>query len=123
VCELEAAAPLALVGAEGTGETTAVVRARVAEARERQRRRLGGTGARSNAEMDPRLTRRHASVEGGARARLLEGHARRTLTGRGHDRVLRLTRTVADLAGRERIEADDVDEALGFRLAAAAVAA
>jgi magnesium chelatase family protein len=62
-------------------------------------------------------------VEGRARARLLEGHARRTLTGRGHDRVLRLARTVADLAGRERIEAEDVDEALGFRLGADAVAA
>ena len=38
------------------------------------------------------------------------------LTGRGHDRVLRLARTIADLAGRERIVTDDLDEALGYRL-------
>jgi magnesium chelatase family protein len=123
VCELESAAPFALVGAERAGEPTAAVRARVVSARERQWMRLAGTGALSNTEMDTRLTRRHAAVEGRARARLLEGHARRTLTGRGHDRVLRLARTVADLAGRDRIEAEDVDEALGFRLGAGAVAA
>lgn len=123
VCELETAGALELVGDERRGESTASVRRRVVAARERQRSRLTGTGAFTNAEMTPRLTRRHARVEGGARARLLEGHAHGILTGRGHDRVLRLARTVADLAGRDRIEADDVEEALGFRLGAQAVAA
>ncbi len=123
VCELEAAGALELVGDRDRGESTAIVRRRVVAARERQHMRLTGTEAFTNAEMTPRLTRRYAAVEGRARTRLLEGHAHRILTGRGHDRVLRLARTVADLAGRERIEADDVDEALGFRLGAQAVAA
>ena len=37
------------------------------------------------------------------------------LTARGHDRVLRLARTIADLDGREQIRRGDVDEALGYR--------
>ena len=123
VCELEPAAPLALVGTAAREECTTAVRERVLLARERQRRRLAGTRASANADMDARLTRRHAVVEGAARSRLVDGHARRVLTGRGHDRVLRLARTVADLAGRDAIAADDVDEALGFRLGAEAVAA
>ena len=123
VCELEAAGPLELVTAESRAETSAAVRSRVVTAREGQRERLAGTAALTNAEMTPRLTRRHTRVEGRARARLLEGHAHGLLSGRGHDRVLRLARTLADLDGRDRIEAADVEEALGFRLGAQAVAA
>ena len=40
------------------------------------------------------------------------------LTGRGHDRVLRVARTIADLAGRQKVERDDVAEALGYRAVA-----
>jgi magnesium chelatase family protein len=123
VCELDATAPLELVAAGTAAETSTSVRKRVTAARERQRERLAGTGALSNSEMDARSTRRHVRLEGRARSRLIEGHARRALTGRGHDRVLRLARTVADLAGRDSIHPEDVEEALGFRLGADAVAA
>ena len=123
VCELDATAPLELVEAVTVAETSASVRKRVTAARDRQRERLAGTGALSNAEMDARSTRRHVRLEGCARSQLIEGHARRALTGRGHDRVLRLARTVADLAGRDSIQPEDVEEALGFRLGADAVAA
>ena len=123
VCELDATAPLELVEAGTAAETSASVRERVTAARERQRERLAGTGGLSNSEMDARSTRRHVRLDGHARSRLIEGHARRALTGRGHDRVLRLARTVADLAGRDSIHPEDVEEALGFRLGADAVAA
>jgi magnesium chelatase family protein len=53
------------------------------------------------------------------RARLLDGHAGVDMSGRGHDRVLRLARTIADLAGRERLLAEDIDEAVGYRLSGA----
>ena len=49
----------------------------------------------------------------GACIRSLESGA---LSGRGHDRVLRLARTIADLGGRDRVVAADLDEALGYRL-------
>ena len=123
VCELDATASLELVESDAVAERSASVRARVRAARDRQRERLAGTGALANSEMDARSTRRHVRLEGLARSRLIDGHARHALTGRGHDRVLRLARTVADLAGRDSIQAEDVEEALGFRLGAEALAA
>jgi len=122
VCELEPASPVRLVDDRRTEEGTAVVRERVAIARERQKRRLGGTATLANADMDVRATHRHARLDGRAKTRMLEGDARGALSGRGHDRVLRIARTIADLAGRERIADEDIEEALGFRLGAEAAA-
>ena len=68
--------------------------------------------------MNGPLTRRHAALDGAARDLLVEGHRRMTLTGRGHDRVLRIARTIADLAGSDDIRGDHVAEALGYRLGA-----
>jgi magnesium chelatase family protein len=123
VCELEPSDPLALLGPARPDDASEKVRDRVVGARERQRARLAGTGALANADMDRRATDRQVPVHGAARQCLLEGHARRALSGRGHDRVLRIARTIADLAGRDRILAVDVEEALGFRLGGEAVAA
>jgi magnesium chelatase family protein len=96
-----------------SGEGSAAVRDRVAATRERQERRLR-PGA-CNADMSSTETRAHARLEGDAQLILASGHARLGLSGRGYDRVLRLARTVADLAGRARITADDVGEALSLR--------
>ena len=94
------------------GETSAAVRDRVAAARERQERRLGA--GRCNAEMTPGEAR--DCVLGDAAAALLaESYSRRRLSGRAHDRVLRLARTIADLAGAEAIERDQIAQALQLR--------
>jgi len=103
--------PAALGGPPG--ERSAAVRERVLAARERQRRRLGP--GRCNAEMAPPETRRWCAPDpAGAPllAEVLEGGA---LSGRGHERILRLARTIADLAGRDRIGADELAEALALR--------
>jgi magnesium chelatase family protein len=50
---------------------------------------------------------------------MLEGHAGAAMSGRGHDRVLRLARTIADLAERDRVLPEDIDEAVGYRLSGA----
>jgi magnesium chelatase family protein len=118
VCELGAAPALELVADSGADrETSAEVRTRVIAARERQRVRLSGSGALCNAEMDARLTRRHVRLAPEVRSRLLDCHQAMSLSARGHDRVLRLARTIADLDGRARVEARDIDEAVGYRLA------
>ena len=63
----------------------------------------------------------HVRVGTAALSRLASGHAQRSLTARGHDRVLRLARTIADLAGADRVEREHVTAALGFRHEAADV--
>ena len=119
VCELEPTKALQLVTDDEECEGSESVRGRVAAARERQRRRLAGTAALCNASMDARLTRRHVRLDKRLRARMLEGHAGTEMSGRGHDRVLRLARTIADLAGRDRLVESDIDEAVGYRMSSA----
>ncbi len=94
------------------GETSAIVRERVAAARERQEHRLGA--GRCNAEMTPGEARECVLGETAA-ALLAESYSRRRLSGRAHDRVLRLARTIADLAGAETIERDQMAQALQLR--------
>ena len=98
--------------AADAGEESAAVRARVTVARARQRERLGSGSC--NAEMTTAEVRACA-LERDARELLTEQHAAARLSGRGHDRVLRLARTVADLAASERIEVAHIDEALALR--------
>lgn len=100
--------------------TTAGERSRVAEARERQRERLAGTGAACNAHMDAGLTARFVRLDAVADRHLARAYERGTLSARGHGRVLRLARTVADLAGSDRVGAPHVLRALALRQDAAA---
>jgi len=100
-------------GGGGTGSTT--IRARVLVARERQRERLHGTGLSVNAEMSPRLLRRLCPLapEG---ARLMGAAMTRLgLSARGHDRALRVARTIADLAGLATVAAEHCAEAVQYR--------
>ncbi|HEX3609723.1 MAG TPA: YifB family Mg chelatase-like AAA ATPase [Solirubrobacterales bacterium] len=94
------------------GEPSAAVRERVSLARERQERRLGA--GRGNAEMTPGEVRECALDEGAA-SLLADSYARRRLSGRAHDRVLRLAQTVADLAGSETIDREQMAQALQLR--------
>ncbi len=118
VCQAAAPPAAELVDRHGGAlERSSVIRERVIAARERQRHRLRGSDAYCNADMDGRLTRRHGALGSEEVQRLLGSVERGGLTGRGHDRVLRLARTIADLAGRTRISPADLEEALGYRLA------
>jgi magnesium chelatase family protein len=117
VCQVDAVPLVELVdGRRQRAESSGKVRARVLAARERQRARLEGTGSGCNAEMDARTTRRLVRVDADMRLRLLSVAARRMLSGRGHDRVLRVARTIADLEGSGEVAGDHVDEALGYRV-------
>ena len=94
------------------GEPSAAVRKRVAAARERQEARLGA--GRCNAEMSPSEAR-ECALEQGAAALLAETYSRRRLSGRAHDRVLRLAQTIADLGGGDSIGRDQIAQALQLR--------
>ena len=114
VCQLDASPQLAAV--KGRPEDSATVRARVLRAREAQDARFRGTTVGANAGMDARLTSLHVKLPARARERLLAGTRTSPLSARGHDRVLRLARTIADLDGRGRVGLADIDEALGYKL-------
>jgi magnesium chelatase family protein len=94
----------------GPAEPSASVRARVAAARERQRRR-----GRSNGRLEPGRGARWARLCREGRRLLEAAHARLGLSARAHVRVLRVARTIADLEGREDIGPMDIAEAVQYR--------
>ena len=95
-----------------SGEPSAAVRERVCAARERQEWRLGA--GRSNAEMTP-AEARACALSGDAANLLADLYARQRLSGRAHDRALRLAQTLADLAGVEEIGEEQMAQALQMR--------
>jgi len=116
VCQVEQAGRLELVPDRGGERRSAATRERVMAARARQQSRLAATSALCNGDMDGRLTRREVPLGEALTARMLQARHRLSLSGRGHDRVLRVARTIADLNGRETLEESDLDEALSYRL-------
>ncbi len=96
-------------------ECSAAVRARVVAARERQRRRLGSDGPSCNAEMGPADVRRFGRTDGAGEALLRQATARLGLSARSYHRLLKLARTIADLAGEDVAGAPHVAEALQYR--------
>ncbi|MGZ4176904.1 MAG: YifB family Mg chelatase-like AAA ATPase [Solirubrobacteraceae bacterium] len=91
------------------------VLARVTEARDRQRRRLGETGAACNGEMDARTAGTVVRLDGAADHELHDAYKYGWLSARGRHRVLRVAQTIADLAARERVSRPDVLLALSLR--------
>ena len=89
--------------------------ARVAEARERQRRRLSGSGARCNGEMDARHVRRLVQLEDDADRTLAQAYAIGALSARGRHRVMRVARTIADLEHHATVTNADLLTALSLR--------
>jgi magnesium chelatase family protein len=112
--ELPALLPAAMQ-APGPAEGSPDVRRRVLRARERQRERLATARLRINAEMPPRLLRRLCPL-GADSQKLLNAAAERLgLSARGHDRIIRVARTIADLAAAEVITAEHCAEAIQYR--------
>ena len=97
------------------GEGAAAVRERVERARALQRGRLRGAALHCNAQMGAREVREHCRHDEGC-ARLLAGAMRALgLSARGYARVLKVARTIADLAGEREIGLAHVAEAIQYR--------
>jgi len=99
--------------ASGPGEESRAVRERVVAARRLQELRLGP--GRANADMTALEARRHVELDRAGRRLLAEAYERLRLSGRGHERVLRVARTLADLDGAGTVSASHLEGALALR--------
>ena len=84
-------------------------------ARERQRHRFHGTGLGCNAEIPGNAMRRYCELNEPALRLLAHASAKRQFSARALDRITRVARTIADLAGSDAIAAENVAEAIGYR--------
>jgi magnesium chelatase family protein len=97
------------------GESSARIRERVVRARERQRERLQGKGVFSNAQMSPRLIRKYCRIDAEGERLLERAMTRMGLSARAYDRILKVSRTIADLDSEDDIRPAHIAEAIGYR--------
>jgi len=97
------------------GEDSAAIRQRVVQARRIQQQRFAGRGFFCNAHMKPKDLRTYCSTSREARELLKNAITQLSLSGRAYDRILKLSRTIADLAGAEQIDVVHVAEAIQYR--------
>ena len=98
------------------GETSAAIRARVEAARKRQRERFVDTpGVTCNGEMRPAEIREYCELDAAGQSLIKAAMRQLHLSARAYHRILKLSRTIADLAGSERIEAAHLAEAVQYR--------
>ncbi len=97
------------------GEPSAKIRARVEQARERQRARFAGTRLRCNADMGPAEVRKYCPVDDASKNLLRAAMQQLQMSARAYHRILKLARTIADLEASEKIETAHIAEAIQYR--------
>jgi magnesium chelatase family protein len=97
------------------GEPSVTIRARVEAARARQMRRFAGTPLLSNADMGPAEVREYCQVDEAGRSLLRAAMKQLQMSARAYHRILKLARTIADLASTEEIQTAHLAEAIQYR--------
>jgi magnesium chelatase family protein len=101
--------------APADGETSAVIRARVNAARERQHARFADTATPHNAGMGVREIRQYCQLDDAGERMLEQAMQHFGLSARAHDRIRKVARTIADLDGSEAITVAHLAEAIQYR--------
>lgn len=97
------------------GSDSATMREQVQHAREIQRERFGRHTTTLNGQMSSRELRKHCQLDDISEQVLRQALTELGLSARAHDKILRVARTIADLAGQDRITSDNVSEAIMYR--------
>ncbi len=96
-------------------ETSEEIKKRVDKARKVQLERYKSLGIYSNAELTPSLIERHCKLNEGGKKILENAFNKLKLSARAYGRILKVARTIADLAGKENIEVNHIAEAIQYR--------
>ena len=98
-----------------SAESSADIRVRVNRARRTQQERFAGEHVFCNTQMTPRLIRKHCQLQPSAQQMLERAITKWGLSARAYDRILKVSRTIADLEGVEQIVEKHISEAVQFR--------
>jgi len=109
------AVPFRELADTATGTDSCQMREQVVAAREMQQHRFTDQPAMVNGCMSPRQIRRHCQLDADAENLLRVAMEEMGLSARAHDRILRVSRTIADLARCDRITAEHLSEAISYR--------
>lgn len=109
------AVPFQELAASADGTSSAAMRAQVNQARQAQRQRFGPQSPLVNSRMSSRQLRRHCPLDVEGRNLLKTAMDDLGFSARAHDRILRMSRTIADLDGSADIQPGHVVEAIGYR--------
>ena len=96
-------------------EDSALIRQRVINARNRQHQRFATDGIFSNAAMTPRLIRSYCRIDDESETMLEKAMGRLGLSARAYDRILKVSRTIADLENSDEIQSGHMAEAVHYR--------
>jgi magnesium chelatase family protein len=108
--------PFAELNGNKNGETSATIRERVMKARDIQLARYNGQpGIYCNAQISTRLLKEVCALNTACQNLLKTAMDRLNLSARAYDRILKVSRTIADLAGSEDIKAEHLAEAIQYR--------
>ncbi|MDR3405039.1 MAG: hypothetical protein P4L99_21235 [Chthoniobacter sp.] len=103
------------VASKEEGENSAAIRERVVRVRKRQADRFHRSRVRCNARMSSKMIRNYCQLDDAAEEMLRMAMQQLGLSARAYDRILKVARTIADLASADRISAEHIGEAIRYR--------
>ena len=109
------AVPYAEIRRAKRGESSELIRGRVTAARKRQMERFEGTGIFANNQMGPDLLREYCALDSEGHQLLESAVERFALSARSCDRILKVSRTIADLDGTDALQLSHLAEAIQYR--------